>query len=490
MNKLSLLFLSVIFAINAFDVDSQTTRRYTFNEVILIARQQSPRAVLARHRFRGSYWEYRTYKANLLPMLELNTEIPNLDRSFLKSYEGNEFIERNQISSYAGLSLNQNIGLTGGSIKVRSNLERIDILGTDGDQSYLSNPIRIDYNQPINGYNQYKWQRVIEPLKYDAAMRAYVQALENVSLTAVNYFFDLALAQRNLEIAQVNYSNSDTLFQIAGGRYQLGTIAENELLQMELAWLNSGTELNKATIDLEIKRFQLNSFLGLGQDETIELIIPDYIPELKITLEDALAMARKNNPDVIERKINLLEAEESVSRSKSQKGLNATLYASFGLSQRADYLKGAYLDPKEQEIVSLGMRIPIMDWGLGRGRLKMAQSAQEVVKANIQQAEVDFQQEVILEVMQFNLQDEQLIIAAKADTIGQNRFDVSKQRFLIGRISVLDLNVAQTEKDVAARGYLSALRNYWNYYYKLRSLTLYDWLRDDYLNEDFEALLQ
>ena len=160
------------------------------------------------------------------------------------------------------------------------------------------------------------------------------------------------------------------------------------------------------------------------------------------------------------------------------------------LSQRGDELKDAYMDPREQEIVSLGMRIPLMDWGLGRGRFKMAQSAQEVVKANVQQAEVDFQQEVILEVMQFNLQNKQLTIAAKADTIGQNRFNVSKQRFLIGRISVLDLNVAQTEKDVAARGYLSALRNYWNYYYKLRSLTLYDWLKKDYLGEDFEELLK
>ncbi len=490
MNKIYYFFLTILFFCNASDIQSQNVRRYTFDEVILIARQQSPRAVLARHRFRGSYWAYRTYRANLLPTLELNTEIPNLDRSYVKNYEGDQFIERNQISSYGGLSLNQNIGQTGGSVRVRSNLERIDVLGPGGEASYLSNPIRIDLNQPINGYNEFKWQREIAPLKYDAAMSSYVQALEDVSLMAVNYFFDLALAQRNLEIAQVNYSNSDTLYQIAGGRYQLGTIAENELLQMELAWLNSGTELNKATIDLEIKRFQLNSFLGLRQDEKIELIIPDYIPEMEISLDEALEKARTNNPDIIDRKISLLEADESVDQSKSQKGLNATLYASFGLSQRGDDFKGAYMDPKEQEIVSLGMRVPIMDWGLGRGKLRMAESAREVVKANIQQAEVDFQQEVILEVMQFNLQDEQLLIAAKADTIGQNRFHVSKERFLIGRISVLDLNVAQTEKDVAARGYLSALRNYWNYYFKLRSLTLYDWVREEPLKEDFEELLR
>ena len=120
----------------------------------------------------------------------------------------------------------------------------------------------------------------------------------------------------------------------------------------------------------------------------------------------------------------------------------------------------------------------------------MAQSAQEVAKTNVQQAEMDFQQEVLLEIMQFNLQDDQLKIAAKADTVGTNRYDVSKQRFLIGRISVLDLNVAQTEKDEATRRYISALRNYWTYFYTIRSLTLYDWLKSIRLGEDFDSLLR
>ena len=43
-------------------------------------------------------------------------------------------------------------------------------------------------------------------------------------------FFSLALAQINKQIAEMNYSNADTLFRIAQGRYQLGTIAEDELL--------------------------------------------------------------------------------------------------------------------------------------------------------------------------------------------------------------------------------------------------------------------
>jgi len=314
--------------------------------------------------------------------------------------------------------------------------------------------------------------------------------LEIVSISAIRHFFELALAQKNVEIESLNFSNADTLFRIAQGRYNLGTIAENELLQMELTFLNADAALNEALIDLQMKKYQLNSFLGFSQETDIRLKIPHEIPYLEVDPQLALTEARKNNPDILNMQRQLLEAERDVSSSKSEKGLNASLYASFGLSQRAADLRGAYIDPQDQERVRVGIQIPIADWGLGKGKYRMAQSAQEVIKTNVRQADMDFQQDVLLKVMQFNLQDNQLRIASKADTIAAIRYEVSKQRFLIGRISVLDLNVAQTEKDVAARGYLNALKNYWTYFFNIRALTLYDWISNRPLSEEFDELIR
>ena len=52
----------------------------------------------------------------------------------------------------------------------------------------------------------------------------------------------------------------------------------------------------------------------------------------------------------------------------------------------------------------------------------------------------------LLDVDQFNLQKNQVEIAAKSDTVAQKRYEVTKQRFLIGKIAVLDLNDADSEK--------------------------------------------
>ncbi len=473
--------------------ESAVQMEFTLEEVVELAHEQSPMAIMARHQFRSSYWEYRTYKAKYLPGLNMEAVLPDLNRSIEKVIQPDgteEFMNRSVMNSSLDFNLTQNVGLTGGSVFMTSSLQRIDNLGDNVATSYLSYPVTIGFNQPINGYNAFKWERMIEPAKYQEARKNYIHTLEQVSNRAVGYFFDLALAQINLEIARKNYANNDTLYNIAKGRYQLGTIAENELLQMELSFLNAGTALNEANIDLEVRKFRLRSFLGFNERVDISLNLPHAIPDLQIDFARAFQEALDNNPEILEMDRQLLEAEQRVAEARAEKGLQADLFALYGLSKNADDLGGVYQDPRDQQRIRVGFTVPILDWGLGRGRYRMAQSSQEVVKTNVMQSKTDFEQEVFLQVMQFNLQDDQLVIAAKADTIAQSRYEVTKQRFLIGRIDVLDLNVALEEKDVARRGYVSALRNYWNYFYNLRILTLYDWIEQVKLEEDFDDILQ
>lgn len=465
----------------------------TFDEVIQLAREQSPDAIMAKHQFRANYWEFRTYKADFRPNLTLGTTFPEFSRA-IKKYQNSDgtytYVEDNLNTTSAELNLRQNVGFTGGQIFATSNLARLDVFGDDSETSYLSSPISIGYRQPVLFYNEYKWQKKIEPLKFEEAKKKYISSLEDVSLKAVAYFFELALAQQNLQVAKVNYSNADTLYQIATGRYNIGTIAENELMQMELSVLNAGSSLNSSMVDLEIKKFQLRSFLGFNEKVNLKLIIPKEIPELTVDVQKALEIARENNPNIISFERQLIEAERDVAKAKSEKGLQADLFASIGYTQQSEDFSNVYVNPQDQQRFTLGVEIPILDWGLGRGRYKMAQSSQEVIKTTVDQARTDFVQSVYLNVMQFNLQDDQLMIAAKSDTIAQKRYDMTKQRFLIGKVDVLDLNVALSEKDAAKINYIAALRKYWSNFYNLRKITLYDFIQDQPLNTDYDQLIE
>ncbi len=313
--------------------------------------------------------------------------------------------------------------------------------------------------------------------------------MESVHQQTVSNFFSLAQAQINYQMAQINYANADTLWRISQGRYELGTIAEDELLQMQLSWLNAETARKEAEMNLRNLEIRMRSFLGYSDKVRLELVIPNEIPEIQVNIDEVFALAMKNNPEIISQELKILNAQSSVAQAKADRGFNASLTASFGLrDQDIDFLP-AYRDPNQQQRVRVGFTIPILDWGLGRGKYKMAQSGLELAEVQSKQAILDFQQNLYLDVEKFNLQATQVKIAAKSDTVAQKMFEVTKQRFLIGKIAVIELNNADQKKDQNRRSYISSLQNYWNLYYNLRALTLYDFVNRKPLETDYDKLV-
>ncbi len=491
------IIIAILFVVNCtFSSKAQQQQQLTLtlDDVISLAKEQSYDALIAKHTFRGSYWQYRTYKSGLRPNVNLNTNLLNYSNSInvVTTADGDDYYSFKNNSSDVNLSVNQAVPLTGGNLFVQSNLGRLDdFLDTTAFATqFSSSPISIGFRQPLFSFNSLKWERKIEPAKYNEAKKRYIETLEQVSIKAINNFFDLALAQINLEVAKVNHSNNDTLFKIAKGRFNIGTIAKNELLQMELNFLNSKSELERAKLDLEIREFQLQSFLGFNELVNIELLIPSNTPEAEINYEQALSLAMQNNPSVFGFDRRLLEAEREVARAKSQSRFQADLSASYGLNDQANEFNNVYNDLDNSLLVNVGVSIPILDWGLGKGLVKIAKSNQEVINASVIQDKMEFEQNIYLKVREFNIQQTQFEIAAKADTIALNKYDVTKQRFLIGKIDVIELNIALTEKDSKRRGYIAALRNYWRNYYTLRQIAQFNFIEKRPLEADYDKLVE
>lgn len=496
MKKLRLFSIIIVLLVPARLINAQEVKKLTFEEVIKLAETQSPNALMATHRYRSSYWAYRSYQAQFRPSLFLRGTVPNYSNGFDKVYDSNTnqytYTPKNTISSSGTLALSQAVGLTGTTISLQSGVNELYDFGATAilPRQYNVTPVSINITQPIRQYNTLRWQQKIEPVKYDAAKKTYLANIEAVHISAVQNFFSLALAQINKQIAEMNYSNADTLYRIAKGRYQLGTIAEDELLQMQLSWLNAETNRKEADMNLRDREIRLRSFLGYNENVRLELILPNEIPNLQVDTKEVLDLALKNNPDLINQQINILNAQSSVAQARANMGLNASLNASLGLSQRGADFMNTIENPSQSQTVNVGFTLPILDWGRGRGNYKMAQSSLELTQVQVKQALTDFQQNLFLDVEQFNLQKNQVAIAALSDTVAQKRYEVTKQRFLIGKIAVLDLNDADSRKDENRRAYVQALQNYWSYFYNIRSLTLYDFINRKPLETDYNKLLK
>jgi len=493
MKNINILILLFYIALQPIISQAQEkTLTLSLKDVIEMANENSLDALIAKNSFRASYWSYRSHKATLLPSLNMRAVIPDFNRDIAEVPQPDgrlEFKEQRNMSNYINFDIRQNIPLTGGELRVNTNLKRLYVLGDDTVTSYLTNPINIELAQPIFAYNSLKWEKKIEPLKYKEAKKNYVKDLEDINMKAVNRFFDLVLAQINVSIAETNYNNNDTLYNISKGRYNMGKIAQNDLLQMELNLLNSKSTLNQAKLDLKNKEFSLRSFLMIRDDLKVDLLIPSEVPGLEVNTQKAVEEAKKNNPEIIRMERQIIEAESDVARARAENRFNANIIANFGLTQSANNIPDAYKDPRDKQRLSFGIEIPIIDWGQGKGKYKVAKSNQEVIKSRIEQQTIDFEQNVFLEVAQFNMQDEQVEIKAKSDTIAQSSYEVSKNRYFIGKISVTDLNIALKEKDSARRNHIAALWQYWVYYYNIRRLTLYDFDKNIQLTEEFDDLI-
>jgi outer membrane protein TolC len=493
MKRFLLYSLLVFFTFSIDTIEGQEVKKLTFPEVIKLSEEQSPNALMAKHRFRASYWQYRTFVAQYRPSLTLTGTTPDYSNSYDKVWNsttsGYDYQSTNTLSNFGSLALSQNIGFTGGTIFMNSDFTMFNDF-ENNSKKYITTPLSIGLTQPLFRYNALKWQKKTEPLKFEAAKKTFLANIEAVHQQAVMIFFSLAQAQINKQIASMNFSNADTLFRIAQGRYQLGTIAEDELLQMQLSYLNAETARKQADMNLRDREIRLRSFLGFNDNIRIELIIPDEIPPIQVSTQEVFDLAMQNNPEMLNQQLTILTAQSSVAQAKAERGLNANLTASYGLRDQDPDFNLAYQDPNKQQRVRVGFTLPILDWGLGRGKYKMAQSSLELAQVQSNQAIVDFQQNLYLDVEQFNLQKSQVEIAAKSDTVAMKRYEVTKQRFLIGKIAVLDLNDADTRKDQNKRAYLQSLQDYWNYFYNIRSLTLFDFVNRKPLETDYEKLIQ
>ncbi|MCX6251329.1 MAG: TolC family protein [Bacteroidetes bacterium] len=495
MQKILLPFATTFFFIvlSQFLYAQNISRKITLDNAMEIALTNSPDALNFRQQFKESYLEYRTFRDSYLPQLSLNGTLPDLERS-ISSYplpDGSQvFVHQQYIDNQANLLLNQQIGFTGGFIYLSSGLHRLDnFLDSTTKTQYASNPINIGYSQPLFKYNPFKWQRKIEPLKYQQAKRIYLENQEQIKINTTTYFFNLLSAQIQKKITQVNLSNYDALFQIAKGRNEVGTIDENELYGFELSFLESQTAVEQAKLDLDNALFKFRSYLRIKDTIPLELIPPIVVDTFYVDPVQAIDLATKNSSRSLEFQKRLLEAASIVNQAKMDGRFDANLNAVFGFTQTAGTLKEAYKNPLDQQQVSLGFTIPILDWGVARGKIKIAQSKQEIEKNSVEQDIIDFQRDVYKQVAQFNMQKKQLRIAARSDTVAKKTYGITQARYMIGKsITLLQLNNDQTKADNAKLSFFTALQTYWASYFRLRQQTLFDFRTNKPIQFDFNSL--
>ena len=485
---------TLFFLLLAIPLSLPAQRAMTLEEAIGTARSQSVAALQAKHAFVSTYWAYRSYQASRLPSLNLYGNLMNFDRSLtlLQSYEDGTFRYANSynLQNSLGLSVAQNVTFTGGRLSVYSDLRRIDQFGAFKNLTWYSQPITVSYYQPLFAYNQFKWDKLIEPKEYERGRRTYIESMEDVNINAVAAYFNLIAATKSHEASVTNFENTLKMRSVAGERLKLGTVTRDEYLQLELRALNDSIAMGENLVKVREAQMALNSILGYDESVEIEPVIDDALPNVVMDYDLVLDKALNNSSFNLQNQIDELAAASAVAKAKADRGISMSLNARFGLSQSGAGLPDVYRDLLNQEVVGLTFSVPIFDWGLGKGKVQKAKAAEEVVKAQNLQDENDFRRKIFTAVGQFNNQRQQCVASKRAMEIAAERYSLMMDKFRSGNATVTDLTNAQNDSDSALSKYVGDLSNYWNYYYTLRKLTLYDFLARRDIDIDVKEMVE
>ena len=461
-------------------LQAQRHLKLDLTRTIEMANDSSLEAFRAQNMYLSGYWEYRTFKANRLPSLTLNLVPAQYYRDITRRYDSQQDLDvyRTQQSFYAsgGLSVRQNFDLTGGTFYLQSDLGFLRNFGDNATTQFTSVPIRLGYSQSLIGYNAFKWERRIEPLKYERVKKEFIYNVEQVSEEATTHFFNLAMAQAEYDLAKNNVITSDTLYRIGKERYKIAAISQADLLTLELDLVNARNTFRNKESELKRAMFSLASFLNINKNTVIELELPTRPKELFIPIDKALECSRNNNPQLLQLKQNVLEAQRDVDRTKKESRFNVSLDASIGFNQVAERLGDAYKNPLQQDLVSVSVSIPLVDWGVRKGKYNMARNNLNVTEISAKQEEVSIEEEVIMTVNDFHIQQQLISSAEEALNLSVKAYNETRERFVIGKADISSLTLSLNRQQQAQQNYISALQNYWQNYYKIRRLTLFDFV--------------
>lgn len=464
-------------------------RTLTLKEAITVARRQSVEAEMARNQLRSAYWAYRSYRAELLPEITLKSQLPSYQKKYT-SYQHQDgsytFVPSNNLGLSGSFQVVQQLWATGGQLELTSSLDYLKQI--KGNEQYMSVPLSFTLRQPLFSVNEMRWKRRIEPTKYKEAKARFLTATEEVTMKCIRHFFDLLLAQDQLKSAEQNLENATRLYRVAQAKRKMGSISKNDVRQLHLSLLQSQRIVTSRRSDVRSNMFTLRSFLGLEDEISLQPLLPKDELQAEVNYADALRRAEENHATMHTLRRRQLEADYKLAKAKGNLR-NIDLVASLGYSGQDRKFSSTYHQLRNNQVVQVGITIPLLDWGKRRGAVKSARSYQKLVRSQLRKERIDFNQSLFVLVEHCVTQYRQLQLAKEANQIAQQRYDTMVKAYMTGQLGTLELMDAQSSKDRARQQMIQELFYYWYYFYQLRSITLWNYQKNSSIDADIQAII-
>jgi outer membrane protein TolC len=223
----------------------------TLQEAITMGQKQGPSAQIARSNRDAARARNDAFNSGLLPQVRLEGTAADLTHGISPVLQNDGSVQYRNVSSNTstfGLRVAQKIPLTGGTLSVGSQAQRLDQFGDQTRRSYNTTPFFVQVDQDLFKPRNLVWDEKVQSLSAGVAERSYLEAREDVAGNIAGAYFDLYAADVSLKNATANVAVNDTLYTLNKGRFEVGKIGENDLLKSELQLLRARASAEDAKV--------------------------------------------------------------------------------------------------------------------------------------------------------------------------------------------------------------------------------------------------
>lgn len=450
----------------------------SLEQAISIAQDSTVASRVSRSSLSRAQWEYQEYLASQKLQLSLVLD-PNYQKfSFEPQLHYFKQRDYNMLSTFGELRLEKQASSIGGQFYAGSSLLWTEYFASSSNVPRLFStvPLDVGYTNKMLGYNEHKWDNQIQKHREETEEKAFRHSLAEIARKTGELYIDYLVCTSLLKIYATNSEVFGQIYEIGKEKFGMAAISKNELSALQLQYLNAENTLFNAEQEIAVSRKNLLSHLNIEDSgQQITVIEPELPHFPAIDKEEAIALAKENNPGCRKKEEELLLAKQRSDKARVQASiLQTALDVSIGLQSQAATFASAYSNINPFFYGGITFRIPIVDGGLAKSRKKSAE-------AELQRAENAFdeeQRQIVLDVenalKEFNAQQSLLERTKDVLLIADESFDMAQELYRNGEADINTFMLAQSRKDDAYMNYLNSLRSYWNSYYTLCVLCVTD----------------
>lgn len=471
--KVPLCVLLAIHAMNIYSRNPLTLEKVLEECVFKTARVRQSLLSLEK-----SQLEHRIYKKGLLPSLSLEMTPVSFRHSMrlMQSYYSGEYNNIEEFSNTASgkLMLSQYVKATGGTLSLGSGLGILQEFSSKVS-NFSSEPLYIKYTQELlGGRKRHRLQNKVADLKQKVAIMQCCESVSTEQQRILGLYMDAYFCGRDRDFYLQTVKMDSILVIHAMKSKSFGKMTDYECQELVLQELDDRASMARISHDAHCRIRQLEEELRISEMEVME---PDThaLPSF-ILANEAIGLVRSNSRSAsayaLEKTCQSLELHEA--RLKNH--FNASLDLMYGLNQYGKKLSTSYSHPNQQQSVSMTLSIPVFQFGMGNDRVRLAEKELESVTLEQEMAMEENCRQIRELVTEYNDCVRDVALAHQKSLVAASLCDKATALFEAGKSTVAEVSRSQQRQMRVRRDLSNFIRKQFVCYYKIRHLTMYDFV--------------